>query len=614
MYMKWWKSNWILFLYSAISALDVTMDLNVADAPEAGIMIGLYQQIYKLITIVAADITGKGFLLSILTLLFFGGYWYIWKQKKMEVIRYSKGVSLFLSLMYVAGVGYAYQNTVTVLFQSSIRLLKTAIMIAGFFMIFLAAMNLLYAALNSKADLQAETGRILSKRPFLWYFLIIFGVWFVHLLLRYPGAMSYDNARELSYYFGYADFTTAQPIFHTVLFSFFIQIGLWIGSENIGLFLFVLFQSAVMAAVLAYTLLQMKKWNVSRWLRVLTLVVYTWTPYYVGYLSFPIKDYLYTAFFVFLLMLSFKWDELTGKEQIGWILSGSLLVLLRNNGKIIYLAVFVVMLVHIIRKKKLEKRNLLVLALPLILSSVITAGITAAFAVQKDTPKEMLSLPFQQTARYVRDYGDDVTVEEKEAIGKVLDYNKIADVYMELTSDPVKTTYHAESTDDLMAYFKVWFKQFWKHPLCYVEATWNQNYYLFAPNIDNIVYNKDCTIAHEIMEQMGMQEQISFQVPEKMHGICSIMVSYYTLLHRLPVIGMLSNVGFYIILLWMITFFFLKDGRKRELWLLLPLWLTFLIIIASPQIQNQPRYAFPIIYAMPILIAYYKKGCVQDVG
>lgn len=73
MYMKWWKSNWILFLYSAISALAVTMDLNVADVPEAGITIGLYQQIYKLITIVAADITGKGFLLSILTLLFFGG-------------------------------------------------------------------------------------------------------------------------------------------------------------------------------------------------------------------------------------------------------------------------------------------------------------------------------------------------------------------------------------------------------------------------------------------------------------------------------------------------------------------------------------------------------------
>lgn len=71
-------------------------------------------------------------------------------------------------------------------------------------------------------------------------------------------------------------------------------------------------------------------------------------------------------------------------------------------------------------------------------------GITSAFHVEKDTPKEMLSLPFQQTARYVRDYGDEVTEEEKAAIGQVLDYDKIVKGYMELTSDPVKTTYHAK--------------------------------------------------------------------------------------------------------------------------------------------------------------------------
>lgn len=220
----------------------------------------------------------------------------------------------------------------------------------------------------------------------------------------------------------------------------------------------------------------------------------------------------------------------------------------------------------------------------------------------------MLSLFFQQTARYVRDYGDDVTAEEKEVIAAVLDYDKLPTAYNELTADPVKTTYHARTTDDLTAYFKVWFTQFFKHPLCYVEATWNQNYYLFAPNIDNIVYNKDCTVAWEIMEEMGMQEQIKFEVPEKLHGICSIMVSWYTLLTRLPIIGLLNNVAFYMLLLFTITFFFFRDGRKKEVWLLLPLWLTFLIIIASPQIQNQPRYAFPIIYSMPLIVGFYMAG------
>lgn len=256
--------------------------------------------------------------------------------------------------------------------------------------------------------------------------------------------MSYDNAREMSYYFGYDTFTTVQPVFHTVLFSSFIQFGLWIGSENTGLFLFVIFQAAVMAAILAYTLLQMKKWNVSRWLRVLTLGIYTTVPYYAGYVSFPIKDYLYTAFFVLLLLLSFKWNELNRKEQISWVLSGTLLILFRNNGKIIYLSIFIVMLIRLIKVKSKGKYAIWTLILPLIFFALITMGITSAFHVEKDTSKEMLSLPFQQTARYVRDYGDEVTEEEKAAIGQVLDYAKIAKGYMELTSDPVKTTYHAK--------------------------------------------------------------------------------------------------------------------------------------------------------------------------
>ena len=103
-----------------------------------------------------------------------------------------------------------------------------------------------------------------------------------------------------------------------------------------------------------------------------------------------------------------------------------------------------VMLIRLIKVKSKGKYAIWTLILPLIFSALITMGITSAFHVEKDTPKEMLSLPFQQTARYVRDYGDEGTEEEKAAIGQVLDYDKIAKGYMELTSDPVKTTYHAK--------------------------------------------------------------------------------------------------------------------------------------------------------------------------
>ena len=626
------SGNLFIFLLAVLSALALTADLDVAVAAEAGIKIGLYQQIYKLIEIIGQGIKDQGFILSILTILFTVTYWLVWKKKGIKPVKYSKGLALLLSVMYVAGMGYAYADTVTVLVTSSIRLLRTILCICGFWILYLTVINVFYDFIKSGWDVRTPNWKALNvyqKHPFALPWMVIMGVWLIHLILRYPGTMSYDNARQLSYYFGYDTFTTAQPIFHTVLFSFFVQIGLWLGNENLGLFLFVIMQSLVMSGVLAYSLYLMKQWNVSRWLRMLTMGIYTIAPYYTGYASFPIKDFLYTAFFVLVLMYSFEWfrdsNSLLGTKgkQAGFIVAASMLILVRNNGVYVYLPMaLLILLTEIGRMKKAAgsrslKRAGIVLVVflsPLVISWGAKAVITEVWSVQKDTPKEMLSLPFQQTARYVRDYGDELTGEERAAIDAVLDCDKIAKAYMELTSDPVKSTFHAQSTTEVMEYFKVWFRQFLKHPLCYLEATWNQNYYMFAPNIDNIVYNKDCTVAYETINELNMQELITFKVPEKMHGICTIMVSFYALLTRLPIIGLLNNVAFYIILLFVITSFFLKDGQKKAVWMLMPLWLTFLIIIASPQIQNQPRYAFPIIYSMPIVVAFFMKnsGCNRD--
>lgn len=617
-----YKAGSILFAYFSASAL--TTKLDVGDVVEAGIEIGFYQRIYKLLEVMGQGLRERGFLLFVLTLLFLALYWDFWLIKGTAAVKYSKGLSLFLAIMYTAGMGFAYGDTLSVFTTSAIRLQRAEVAVCGFYAIYLTIINMMYYFLNSGWDISLRENRIIrlyDKNPFLFQWAVIMGIWLIHLILRYPGIMSYDNAQQLEFYFGYETFTTAQPIFHTVLFGFFVQLGLWMGSANIGLFLFVVFQSLVMSCILAYSLTVMEKSGIPCWLRLLSLGIYCFVPYYAGYASFPIKDYLYTAFFVLLLLLYIEWfldgGDAWTKKRIGvWTLAGCLVILLRNNGIYIYVPVAVYIaaaeLKHIGKKEKQERGRLvgkviLGLILPLATAWTMNTAVTVCWNVQKDSPKEMFSLPFQQTARYVRDYGNEVTEEEREAISAVLDYETLPDIYMPMTADPVKTTYHAGGTEELAAYFKTWFAQFLKHPFCYVEATWNQNYYIFSPNIDNIVYNKDCTVAGDDMEDKGIKELIEFKVPEKMHGLCAIMVSFYSLLHRLPVINILSNVAFYIILLFVFTFYFLRDKQNKALWVLMPLWLTLLIILASPQIQNQPRYAFPIIYSMPSVAAFYYK-------
>lgn len=625
----WYRNRILLFLGSIMTALAVTMNMDAAEAAESGITSSLYLAIYKLIEKISLDLADKGLLLSLLTVFSYIVYHKVWVEKQTIAIRYSKSLSLFLAIMYTAGMGFSSGNSLAILYTSSIRMLKTLILITGFYILYLTAINSLYLLLQSRKDIVLHKNKVIlfyQKHPWLSVWLGIMGCWMVHILLRYPGAMSYDNWNQLAYYFGYKSFTTAQPVFHTWLFSSFIRFGLWIGSANIGLFLFIVFQSLIMSAILSWSLLLMRRWRTPVWLRLLTMGIYCAAPYYAGYASFPIKDFLYTAFFLLFLLYIMEWlgnTSLFNKKSraIGWVLTVCLFILCRKNGIYIYLPVAIIMAV---KEMKRFQKNLTVkeapyncqsiiffvvlLLLPLLIVKGTESIITYCYQVQKDSSKEALSLPFQQTARYVRDYGNEIPKEEKEAIAKVLDYDKIPAVYLEMTADPVKTTFHAETNEDLFNYFKVWFKQFLKHPLCYIEATWNQNYYLFAPNIDNIVYNKDCNIGEEIILDTGLLEKIDFEIPEKMQGICAIMVSYYSLLSRLPILGMLNNVAFYIILLFAAFIFMLHDRQKNELFIMLPLFLSFLIILAAPQIQNQPRYAFPIIYAMPSVIAFFRKN------
>ena len=77
----------------------------------------------------------------------------------------------------------------------------------------------------------------------------------------------------------------------------------------------------------------------------------------------------------------------------------------------------------------------------------------------------------QQTARYIRDYGDEVTDDERTAIEKVLDYDAIAQSYMPELSDGVKQYYKNPGKGDLARYMLVWAKMLLKHPVCYFEAT-----------------------------------------------------------------------------------------------------------------------------------------------
>ncbi len=607
----------VLLIEAVLTALALTVTFYTPDPQNEGIDLAAYAYLYKLLTQFADWLTDKGFLLTVLTLGFYLLYRMVWSRKK-ERVRFGRILSAVLAILYTGGKAFQCADSLSALYSPIFNLFKTGILLCGFYFLYSALLHLLYDILHAHKDINPKSGVMLKwyrRHPFLCPWWSIFLLWIPHLIMRYPGAMSYDNYNQLAYYLGYEPFSTAQPVFHTWLFGTFIHLGSLVGSDNMGLFLFVLFQSLIMSAVLAYSLFLMRRWKTTVWVRALTMGIYCTAPYYAGYAAFPIKDFLYTACFLLLVlevMEAVRGEEdfwRNGVHNLLWITSACFMILFRKNGLFIYLPLMLVYLfcgiIKEICRKGMNWHMAVVLLAPLVLAAGTEGVISTRYHVIKDSPKEMLSLPFQQTARYVRDYGDEVTAEEREAISAVLDYEQLPDLYLEFSADPVKTTYHAQSTEELADYLKTWAVQFLKHPLCYLEATWNQNYYLFMPDIDHIVYNKDYHAGEEIFFGTQMEQEIRFHIPDKMQGLASIAVSLYTLLSRLPVIGMLNNVAFYVIGMFAVLLFMVHDRAGKRMVVMLPLLVSFLFLILGPQIYNQPRYAFPIIYSMPAVTGFY---------
>jgi hypothetical protein len=232
---------------------------------------------------------------------------------------------------------------------------------------------------------------------------------------------------------------------------------------------------------------------------------------------------------------------------------------------------------------------------------------------QGESFRESISLPLQQTARYARYYEDETPDEEKTIIDKVVDYYALANVYEPEISDPVKGRFHYyASVEDWLEYFKVWFKQFTRHPMTYFEATMNQNYYLVYPfKVNSRFYYStyvDYFYDHDFMNELSSSQDMTFAKAN------DLRIEFYKLLNEFPLTGMFSNLAVYNILLAYLIIFAINDKKKGFLWITVPVVLSDLVVLAGPAIYDNIRYSLPVIYMMPLVVAYYIHIYNKEVG
>ena len=448
------------------------------------------------------------------------------------------------------------------------------------------------------------------KHPFLFSFITILICWSIYVIAFYPIILSPDPSFQIKQFFNvrtkYADYailldnnvflTNHHPVFHTMILGYSLKLGRFLLNDNFGLFIYSLTQLLFLAFTLSLTIKYLNENNVNKKIVFIVLLLYCFIPMFPLYAMSGVKDTYYTCFIILYVMkldkiIRSKQEKLSYKEMIQLLLIMFAVCLFRNNGIYVLILSFPLILIY---SKKYFQTLLVIFIGVLAFYGTYTKVLLPSLKITDGSIRETLSIPFQHTARYVKYYNKDLSKNDIKVIDKVLGYETLAKRYNPTISDPVKNEFNKYTTKkELLAYLKVWFKCFFKHPLVYIEATLNNIYGYFSPQSTNwyIYYKYDTRITEDKLVNYHFNNLSSLRL---------ILSSFAQGFPYIPFIGLISNIGFNTWLLLGLTTYSIFKKKKEYLIVLSPLLISLLICVASP-VNTYFRYAMPFIFIMPFI-------------
>ena len=525
-------------------------------------------------------------------------------QRRREVSVFSGRaavlLSLFFSLCLLVGKSYHETNSWAYCFGSGVNFVKFLLAAAGFSVMF-HEMILVLSIYLSSHSFTCHQEHFFSHRAFVKSFLILMGVYLPFLLLSFPGKLCWDAIGQIEQVIGQGGYSTHHPLFHTLLMGGLTRLGgLLFHSYEVGLFAYMLLQAAMLTAALAATIAVLAKRGTGFRFLLGLLLIYCITPVYSNMASTALKDVPYSAsvvgYVIFLALLLEAPERIhNGRFVLGFLLLQLSVILFRNNGIYVILLSGVGCFCYLFPKYQFHERLRCLFCsfgASVIVGELIFVLLAQALGATAGSKGEMLSIPFQQTARYLQVYKEEISQEEASAIETVLgDVNTVAASYNPDSSDPVKALFRkGASASELGAYLKAWLQEGCRHPLVYGEALLAHVYGWFDPAVSNSIrYESE----YDVIRQEGL-----FPNAEK------VLIFFYRYAGRISLLAIFENVGAAV---WALFFLFFYQKKQKQMGAVcagLPLWISLLICMASPGFFLHPRYAFPILFTIPFLYGF----------
>lgn len=391
-----------------------------------------------------------------------------------------------------------------------------------------------------------------SRKDLLKHAGIILLCWLPILIFLYPGSLSNDTWNQLwqamMWRYG-SSLNDQHPVFDTMLFAGIIYPVMKVtGSWRIGLFVFVLLQAVVTSFVLSSSIYYCRNHlKISGKGSTLMMVIYCLFPFFPFAVQNLSKDSIYAWCYILFLLFYLEILRTKGaflkqrKRLIQFILVCLLCCFTKKTGMYLVLASLLFLGVRIHSVKSIG-----IGAAAFLLTGTIIPLAYSSLRIIPGGEQEKYSIPFQQTARYVRDYPEDVTEEEKASIDALLTYDTLAERYDPLCVDAVKVKAVGITDSSIYHhYLKAWAAEGIRHPDSYINAYFALTSPLFSdypitPVIDSSWHGSliEEYIPLSAAERPAFSEKTS-----------ALIRSVYEWLIQIPILNLFFSEGFYVLLI-----------------------------------------------------------------
>lgn len=545
-------------------------------------------------------------IVCIAVIYFYKKQWHLLYKIKSYAIN---GTSALFSVFMIIGISLSSNGSLIFLTKNFQQFIVSGLTFIGYYYLFRVLITFLFNGVSTNnsirifrvESLHMYLSGLAEAHSFLLASIVIAAGWLPYMIVFFPASVQCDGLVQVNAARGYTYRATHHPWILSEFMGLLMRIGQII-SDNAGVFLIGMTFTTISVLCYGFACSRIKKYAnaLIYWISILFFAV---IPAFPIFSYMVIKDGVHAALVVFFMTLYIDCcvkegqnKSLSLKDYAKLGISAMLVCVTRKNG--VYLVVPQLIFLVVWIKNKNRWIWVFLLSIGIWFGQVFSDSIIPEyFKIDKGSTGEMLSIPFQQTARYLLYAPEDITEEEREAIGEVLAVDYLADIYYPEISDTVKATYTMED-EKLLEYFKAWYSMLKKHPGIYIEATLEGGYGYFYP----FRYSNESGIYF-----IGIEQEIAtgdmylhYLMPEK---IRDIMKAYAELWINIPILSQIMNPGSYTWMLLLLAAYMIYRKRTKGVLVYIAPAMNILVCIASP-VNGLIRYTLPLMACIPLMLGW----------